>query len=302
MRLINKDITCCVEPEEYEDKLGNAYKNERTYQSPKQNMRVRWHRGKNASVDWWDERPGGCGRGTYRIAINRINGHIRKYIGKSFSKCFHDFVVKLNNPGYMVGSCWLGYTKNKSTNKKIWQVEFLSKFEDGRYYPSDFIVDDQNKVQLNPQMVKIQKDCARRKKEAYANHKKMVEECKADKKRYRIEKSERNKYYDRLIFAIDWLRNHDELFTVDDLVYNDLEEARAMAFKRNYNDYLKGREKKRHEISNSAFDIINTKNLKDAYNHRIGLYVNGKINASLSDPIFTIIDNLNYCIKTNLYT
>ena len=57
---------------ELEHTIGDAYRAERTYQPRKQKMRIRWTRGRKAHIEWWDERPGGAGRGTLLMSASKV--------------------------------------------------------------------------------------------------------------------------------------------------------------------------------------------------------------------------------------
>lgn len=127
---------------ELERTIGDAYRTERTYQPRKQKMRMRWARGRKACIEWWDERPGGAGRDNWHIIDARIDGHIKKWVGRKFDDCFSDLKRKFyENKDWRMQACGIGCSVHKNT-RVLWmsiQDRFLDNFE-GRW--ADYGVDD----------------------------------------------------------------------------------------------------------------------------------------------------------------
>lgn len=139
-----REIDFDASAEELERTIGDAYREERMYQPNKQNMRVRWNRKKKATVEWWDERPGGAGRDNWGIINARLDGHVKKYVGRKFDDCFSDLKRKFfENKDWRMQAGGFGTANHKST-RVLWmamQDRFLDMFEPNRW-GSDFSVGD----------------------------------------------------------------------------------------------------------------------------------------------------------------
>lgn len=143
MRLINKDITYLF-GDSLDDVLDHVYENERKYQGNKQHIRLRWFRGRNPQMEWWDERPGGSGHSQWTLINNKLYGHIRKYIGKKFDDCFSDFKQKVKyNKDWQVQACGFGSRSNRAFTWRAWRDKFLELFDGHRWRGPEFYVDDE---------------------------------------------------------------------------------------------------------------------------------------------------------------
>ena len=118
--------------EELDRTIGRAYRNERMFQSHKQKMRMRWNRGRKATIEWWDERPGGAGRDNWRTIQSRIDGHIKKWLGRKFDDCFSDLKRKFHeDKDWRKQAIGMGASVHKNT-RLLWmaiRTDFLEKFE-----------------------------------------------------------------------------------------------------------------------------------------------------------------------------
>lgn len=127
---------------ELEWTIGNAYRAERTYQPRRQKMRMRWYRGRRPSIEWWDERSGGAGRDNWHIIDARIEGHIKKWVGRKFDDCFSDLKRKFReNKDWRMQASGIGCSVHKNT-RVLWmsiQDRFLDSFE-GHW--ADYGIDD----------------------------------------------------------------------------------------------------------------------------------------------------------------
>lgn len=115
--------------------IGHVYKAERMYQPRKQKMRVRWTRGRKAHIEWWDERPGGAGHNNWHIINNKIDGHIKKWLGRRFDDCFSDLKRKFHEDrDWRIQANGIGTRVHRNT-RVLWmaiQDRFLDSF-DGRW-------------------------------------------------------------------------------------------------------------------------------------------------------------------------
>lgn len=127
---------------ELERTVGDVYRAERTFQPRKQKMRMRWTRGRKAHIELWDERPGGAGRDNWHIIDARIEGHIKKWVGRRFDDCFSDLKRKFrDDKDWKMQACDIGCAAHKN-NRVLWmsiQDRFLDNFE-GRW--ADYGIDD----------------------------------------------------------------------------------------------------------------------------------------------------------------
>lgn len=137
--------------DELEYEILGAYFNERHYQPRKQKMRVRWNRGKQAVIEWWDERRGDCGRTSYNILMTRIDGHISKWVGRKFDDCFSDLKRKfLTNKDWRRQGVGIGACRQRRDKSMLWvgiRDHFLSNFE-GRW--GDYTVNDGGLIEKLP--------------------------------------------------------------------------------------------------------------------------------------------------------
>lgn len=161
MKLVNRDIsTPYAFIDEDDNRISDLYETERKYQSKKQHMRIRWHRGKAPVMGWWDERPGRSGRDGWKTIRNKLNGHINKYIGRKFSDCFSSLKHKVAfDKSWNTSPQFFRKSRGGNRNKLWfgWRLRFLDEFDSKRLLPSDYIIDHDGLIQKNPENKRIRK-------------------------------------------------------------------------------------------------------------------------------------------------
>lgn len=140
MKLVNKDITYITSREELDNVLDNVYKNERKYQSSKQHMRLRWNRGKNPLIEWWDD-----------LSHNRnelyglIDSFIRKRVGRKFDDVYSEF---LKDPRFKDSN--MNWTQRPRDIFKDYIMEDKRFCRWRSTWRDTYIVDSDGYIRINP--------------------------------------------------------------------------------------------------------------------------------------------------------
>lgn len=227
-----------VAEEEIEATLGHHLYNERKYQPNRQGMRIRWNRQKSGQIDWWDDKPGGGGRDRWDTFYDKLDGHIRKYIGKPVTDCLGALRKK-----YKTDPDW----KHKCHWVKDWKD--VLKYFDGtfecRWRQPELIIDEDGIIRKNPEYKPRPRRYNYTEKESAINRRNYIRAVRA--------RTKRRRYYAPLYdFTLYYYKQRSNGHTVpwfhECVRAGSIEQARVDKYINEHKNELRGRWLKAYEL------------------------------------------------------